>query len=67
MMTSLSFVLGVLPLLFASGAGATSRFYVGLTIIGGMLALVLIALFFIPVFFQIVQQLREAWHRRFQA
>ncbi|WP_019895167.1 efflux RND transporter permease subunit [Hydrogenovibrio halophilus] len=67
MMTSLSFILGVMPLLFATGAGATSRFYVGLTIIGGMLALILIAIFFIPVFFQIVQQTREAWHRRFQS
>ncbi|MGC9386204.1 MAG: efflux RND transporter permease subunit [Hydrogenovibrio sp.] len=59
MMTALAFLLGVLPLLFATGAGAVSRHYVGVTVIGGMLFAAAIAVFFIPVLYVFFQSLRE--------
>jgi HAE1 family hydrophobic/amphiphilic exporter-1/multidrug efflux pump len=40
-----------LPLLFASGAGAASRFFIGVTVIGGMSFAILIGIFFIPVLY----------------
>jgi len=48
-MTSLAFILGILPLVFASGAGAISRQTIGWTVLGGMLAATLLAIFFVPV------------------
>jgi multidrug efflux pump subunit AcrB len=59
MMTALAFLLGVLPLLFATGAGAVSRYFVGVTVIGGMLFAAAIAVFFIPVLYVFFQSLRE--------
>ena len=59
MMTALAFLLGVLPLLFASGAGAASRFFVGVTVIGGMFFAAAVAVFFIPVLYVFFQTLRE--------
>ena len=50
-MTSLAFVLGVLPLAVSSGAGAASRHSIGTGVIGGMLAATFIAVLFIPLFF----------------
>jgi multidrug efflux pump len=50
-MTSLAFILGVLPLVKASGAGAATQHSVGTGILGGMLAATLIGVFFTPVFF----------------
>lgn len=58
-MTALSFLLGALPLLFASGAGAASRFFIGVTVIGGMLAAVVIGVMFIPVLYVFFQTIRE--------
>jgi multidrug efflux pump len=51
-MTSLAFVLGVVPLAISSGAGANSRHSIGTSVIGGMLAATFIATFFIPAFFR---------------
>ncbi|MGV8073908.1 MAG: efflux RND transporter permease subunit [Syntrophobacteraceae bacterium] len=51
LMTSLAFILGVLPLAISSGAGANSRHSIGTGVIGGMLAATFIATFFVPVFF----------------
>ncbi len=51
-MTSLAFVLGVVPLAISSGAGANSRHSIGTSVIGGMLAATFIATFFIPTFFR---------------
>jgi hypothetical protein len=50
-MTSLAFVLGVLPLVVATGAGAASRHSMGTGVFGGMIAATFIAIFFIPLFF----------------
>ena len=50
-MTSLAFVLGVLPLMLATGAGAGARRSMGTGVVGGMLAATFIATIFIPLFF----------------
>lgn len=50
-MTSLAFILGVLPLVFSSGAGAVSRQTIGWTVFGGMLAATGLAIFIVPVLF----------------
>jgi HAE1 family hydrophobic/amphiphilic exporter-1 len=53
-MTSLAFILGVLPLVFASGAGAQSRQTIGWTVLGGMLSATLLAIFIVPVLYVII-------------
>ena len=58
-MTAISFILGILPLVFASGAGAFGQRSLGIPVLGGMLAALLIGTFFIPGFYAIVQGLRE--------
>jgi HAE1 family hydrophobic/amphiphilic exporter-1 len=55
-MTSFAFILGCLPLGQASGAGAVARRIMGTTVIGGMLAATLIAIFLIPVTFYIIER-----------
>jgi len=50
-MTSMAFILGVLPLVFASGAGAQSRQTIGVTVFGGMLAATSLSIFIVPVLF----------------
>ncbi|PUZ26231.1 hydrophobe/amphiphile efflux-1 family RND transporter [Chitinophaga parva] len=50
-MTSLAFLLGILPLVFASGAGAYSRKTMGVTVLGGMLAATFLAIFMVPVLY----------------
>jgi len=57
LMTSFAFVLGCVPLWTASGAGAVSRQIMGTTVIGGMLASTLIAIFIIPVLFVVVERI----------
>lgn len=59
MMTALSFVFGVLPLIFATGAGAASRVSVGFVVVGGMSAATVIGIFFIPVLYFAFQTSRE--------
>jgi HAE1 family hydrophobic/amphiphilic exporter-1 len=56
-MTSFAFIFGCLPLWFASGSGAVARQVMGTTVIGGMLAASLIAVFLIPVSFYLVEKL----------
>ena len=56
-MTSLAFILGVLPLVFASGAGAIARRTIGFTVLGGMLAASSIAIFIVPVLFVVITRL----------
>ena len=51
LMTSLAFVLGVMPLVFATGPGAAARHSMGTGVFGGMLAATFIATIFVPVFF----------------
>ena len=57
LMTAFAFILGVVPLVTASGSGAESRRILGTTVIGGMLAASLIAIFLIPVSFYVVERL----------
>jgi len=59
LMTSLTFIFGVMPLVFASGAGAASRQSVGTGVMGGMIAATIFAVLFVPFFFKIIQQLAE--------
>ena len=56
-MTSLAFILGVLPLAFASGAGAVARETIGWTVLGGMLAATLLAIFIVPVLYVVITRL----------
>lgn len=59
LMTALSFVLGVLPLVFASGAGAGSRISLGVTVLFGMLAATIFGTLLVPLFYTLVQGMRE--------
>jgi HAE1 family hydrophobic/amphiphilic exporter-1 len=59
LMTSFAFVLGCVPLWTATGAGSVSRQIMGTTVIGGMLAATLIAVFIIPVLFVVVEKLSQ--------
>jgi HAE1 family hydrophobic/amphiphilic exporter-1 len=59
LMTSFAFVLGCVPLWTASGAGSVARQIMGTTVIGGMLAATLIAVFIIPVLFVVVERIAE--------
>jgi HAE1 family hydrophobic/amphiphilic exporter-1 len=59
-MTSFAFILGVVPLLGASGAGAASQQAIGTVVFGGMLSSTLLAIPFVPVLYVIMQQL-AAW------
>ena len=75
-MTSLAFILGVLPLAISTGAGAGARHSVGTGVMGGMLAATFLAIFFVPLFFKLITDrrfreprssediLREAQHAR---
>jgi hydrophobe/amphiphile efflux-1 (HAE1) family protein len=63
MMTGLSFVAGVFPLIVATGAGAASRVSLGLAVFGGMLMASIAGTLLVPIFFKLVQRLREALHR----
>ena len=58
-MTAISFVLGVMPLVLSSGAGAASRISIGLAVFGGMLAATLFGILMIPALYSIVQTARE--------
>ena len=60
LMTSFAFILGVLPLVVASGAGASARKSIGITVFSGMIASTCLAVLFVPVFFVVVQRF-ENW------
>lgn len=55
-MTSLAFILGAVPLMLSSGAGSAARNAVGTTVVGGMLAATFIAIFFIPLFYRLIDR-----------
>ena len=59
MMTSFAFILGLLPLVIAAGAGATSRRAVGTPVFGGMLAASIFGIFVVPMLYVVFQWLRE--------
>ncbi len=56
LMTSLAFMLGVLPLAISSGAGSAAQNAVGTGVLGGMIAATVLAIFFVPVFFVVVRR-----------
>ena len=64
LMTSLAFVLGVLPMALGSGAGAGAQNALGSAVIGGMTSATVLAIFFVPLFFVLVQQAAERLRRQ---
>jgi HAE1 family hydrophobic/amphiphilic exporter-1/multidrug efflux pump len=58
-MTSLAFVLGVLPLAIANGAGAGAQNAIGIAVIGGVLAATILGVLFVPVFFTVISRRRR--------
>ncbi|MFZ2289547.1 MAG: multidrug efflux RND transporter permease subunit [Halopseudomonas yangmingensis] len=56
MMTALTFIIGSLPLVYSTGAGAVSRQEIGTVVVGGMLAASSLALIFVPVFYMLLEQ-----------
>ncbi|MGD1025108.1 MAG: multidrug efflux RND transporter permease subunit [Candidatus Sulfotelmatobacter sp.] len=63
LMTSLAFILGVVPLVLATGAGENGRHSVGTTVFGGMIMSTVLNLFFIPVLYLIIEGWRERGHK----
>jgi len=63
LMTSFAFILGSLPLVLASGAGAASRHSIGTTVVGGMLAITILGVLLVPGFYVAVERLAQ-WRRR---
>lgn len=65
-MTSFAFILGVAPLVVATGAGASARRSIGVTVFTGMIASTCLAVLFVPSFFVVVQRFEEwrAAHRK---
>jgi HAE1 family hydrophobic/amphiphilic exporter-1 len=61
-MTSSAFILGVVPLVLASGAGASARVSIGITVFTGMLASTCLAVLFVPPFFAVAQRFEE-WRK----
>jgi HAE1 family hydrophobic/amphiphilic exporter-1 len=59
LMTAFAFILGVLPLVMSTGAGANSRVILGTTVVGGMLAATMLAIFIIPVTFYMSERFRR--------
>jgi len=59
-MTSFAFILGVVPLVTATGAGANSRISLGLAVFSGMIASTCLAVLFVPTFYVVVQRF-ENW------
>jgi HAE1 family hydrophobic/amphiphilic exporter-1 len=64
LMTSLAFIFAILPLMFANGAGSTSRQSLGTTLFGGMVFATLMNLAFVPVLYVVIVGLRERFSRR---
>jgi HAE1 family hydrophobic/amphiphilic exporter-1 len=62
--TSFAFILGIYPLVNATGAGAASRRALGTAVFGGMIAATVLAVFFVPVFYMLMQRLSEFRLRR---
>ena len=58
-MTSFAFILGVVPLVLSTGAGAAARVSLGLSVLTGMIASTCLAVLFVPSFFVVLQGLEE--------
>ena len=64
LMTSFAFILGVLPLVLATGAGASARKSIGISVFSGMIASTCLAVLFVPSFYVVLQRLEEYWKGR---
>ncbi len=64
LMTSFAFILGVVPLIIANGAGAAGQRALGTAVFGGMIASTILAVFFVPIFFVVFQRVGERFSRR---
>jgi HAE1 family hydrophobic/amphiphilic exporter-1 len=62
LMTSFAFILGVAPLVMATGAGASARVSLGLAVLSGMIASTCLAVLFVPSFFVVMQRFEE-WRK----
>jgi HAE1 family hydrophobic/amphiphilic exporter-1/multidrug efflux pump len=58
-MTSMAFIFGMVPLVVATGAGASSRQSIGTGVMGGMLAATFLAIFFVPLFYVVIRRLTQ--------
>ncbi len=67
LMTSFAFIAGVIPLVFASGAGAEVRYVMGITVVSGMLGVTFFGLFFTPVFYVVLRKMVERQKSRREA
>ncbi|ASK96807.1 efflux RND transporter permease subunit [Xanthomonas campestris pv. merremiae] len=65
LMTSMAFILGVLPLVFSNGAGSASQHAIGTAVIGGMLTATFLAIFMTPMFFVLVRKTTDALRAKF--
>ena len=59
MMTNIAFILGLLPLVFAKGAGAGSRHSIGVSVFGGMMAVAFLGSILVPAFFVMINVMKE--------
>jgi len=64
LMTAFSFILGVIPLVIATGAGAQSRRAIGATVFGGMIAATILSVLFVPVLYLVIQRMSELGRKR---
>jgi len=64
LMTSFAFILGIVPLVVANGAGSGGQRALGTAVFGGMIASTFLAVFFVPVFFVVIQSIEEMWENR---
>jgi multidrug efflux pump len=64
LMTSIAFILGVLPLVISSGAGSASQRAIGTGVMGGMITATVLAVFFVPVFFVVVRSFFKGSERQ---
>ncbi|EFI36340.1 transporter, hydrophobe/amphiphile efflux-1 (HAE1) family [Desulfonatronospira thiodismutans ASO3-1] len=63
-MTAMTFIIGVLPLVFATGAGAASRQVIGTVVVGGMLLASTVAILFVPLFYKLMDDVSFYFHNR---
>ena len=64
LMTSIAFILGVLPLVVSTGAGSASQRAIGTGVMGGMITATLLAVIFVPVFFVVVRRIFKGRDRQ---
>ena len=63
-MTSFAFIMGSLPLALSIGAGANSRHIIGTTVVGGMIALTMIGIFFVPLFYYLIMKFTTKFSKK---